>query len=487
MTKLPGAPEAVSPARIRLLLAVLVTAVVLSVMNNSVVAVLLPQIRADFAASAAAVSWVVTGFALTFAVATAFFGRVSDVFGIRGVFCLGLVVFVAGSAMAAVASTLPVLFAARAVQGLGAAAIPALSAVAVARVLPPGHRGLAFGMLATGVGVGQALGPVLGGVAAELANWRAPFVGTAVLNLPLLVGALRTLPGRDAAPAASWRDLDAIGGLLLGSVAALLLVGVTQLRTAGLTGPAAWGSMLAAALLALAFTVRIRTAPQPFAPPSLFGNGGFVGAAAVGYLALFGFLATIVLVPQLLAGINGLGSGQVGLVLTPSALAVAALSAAAGRLSDRIGARVPVLAGLVSLTGAALLLSAIVGGPAWAVSAALFGTGLGLSLVVSPAMNAAANALPPSQSGVGLGLYQGVIFLGGASGAAVLSAVVTARDGAAQAWNPLHEGLAVNYSDAFLVIAAVLLGAMLLATRLPGRPPRGPDPDDEPASVPHRG
>lgn len=457
--------------RLRLLLAVLVTAVVVSVMSNSIVTVLLPQIRMDFGASAAAVGWVVTGFSLTFAVATAFFGRVADVFSIRGVFSLGLAVFVAGSVMAAVATALPVLVAARAVQGLGAAAIPALSAVTVARVLPPGRRGLAFGMLTTGVGVGQALGPVLGGVAAELADWRAPFLGTALLTLPLLFGAMRMLPGRDAEPTVSWRDLDAVGGLLLGSAAALLLVGVTQVQAVGVTGPAAWASVLAAVLLVVAFTVRIRSAAQPFAPPALFGNAGFVSAAVVGFLALFGFLATIVLVPQLLSGVNGLGSGQIGLVLTPSALAVATLSAAAGRLSDRIGPRAPVLVGLGSLGGAALLLSTIAGGPAWAVAAILFGTGLGLALVISPATNAVANVLPQSQSGVGLGLFQGAIFLGGGAGAAVVGAVVTARVGATQSWNPLHDGLGVNYSDGFLVVAAVVVVAMLLAVRLPGRRP----------------
>ncbi|MQA15210.1 MAG: MFS transporter [Pseudonocardiaceae bacterium] len=453
-------------------------------MNNSMVTVLLAPVREEFTASVAEVGWVVTGFSLAFAVCTAFFGRVSDVAGIRGVFSAGLVVFVAGSLVAALAGTLPVLVAARVMQGVGAAAIPALAAVTVARVLPVGRRGLAFGMLTSGVGVGQALGPVLGGVAAELADWRTPFVGTAVLTLPLLVGALRTLPGPAADRTGRWRDLDALGGVLLGSAAALLLVGVTQVQAVGLGGPSAWGSVLAAALLAVAFAARIRAAVHPFAAPSLFTNSGFMSAAAVGFLTLFGFLATIVLVPQLTSAVNGLSSGQVGLVLTPSALAVATLSAAAGRMSDRIGPRMLALSGIASLAGAALLLSTVAGGPVWVVATGLFGTGVGLALVISPATNAAANALPLSQSGVGLGLYQGAIFLGAGSGAAVVSAVVTARDGAAGAWNPLHAGPAVNFSDGFLVVVGVLLVALLLATRLPGRPSRGASPAEEVTPVP---
>lgn len=130
MTAEASAEPTISRSRLRLLLAVLVIAVIVSVMNNSMVTVLLPAIRQDIMASAAA----------------------------------------AGSVVAALAPALPVLAAARALQGIGAAAIPALSSVTVARVLPPGRRGLAFGVLTTGVGVGQALGPVLGGLTAELAG-----------------------------------------------------------------------------------------------------------------------------------------------------------------------------------------------------------------------------------------------------------------------------------------------------------------------------
>lgn len=239
----------------------------------------------------------------------------------------------------------------------------------------------------------------------------------------MLLGALRTLPVRDGAAAGSWRALDVLGGTLLGTAAALLLVGVTQVQAVGVAGPTAWGSVLMAGLLAVAFAARIRSVAQPFAPPSLFRNAGFVSAAAVGFLTLFGGLATVVLVPQVVSAVNGLGSGQVGVVLTPGAIAVAILSAPAGRFSDRLGARVLVLTGLGVLTGAALLLSTVAGGPVVPIVVGMFGMGLGLALVLSPAMNAAANALPTSQSGVGLGLYQGVIFLGAGAGAAVLSTV----------------------------------------------------------------
>lgn len=458
----------------RLLLAVLVTAVMVAVINNTMVTVLLPQIQQEFSASAAAAGWVVTAFALAFAVFTPFHGRASDVFGIRGVFVAGLVLFLVGSLLAALARGMPVLLTARALQGVGGAAIPALASVTVARVLPAGRRGLAFGLILTGVGAGQGAGPVLGGLVAQFAGWRAPFVGTAVLAVPVLLGAIRTMPTGADADLAGWRRLDLLGGLLLGSAVALGLNGLTQGQGAGFTAVSSWGSLLGAAALGAAFAARIRHAPAPFAPPNLFRNAAFLSAMAVGFLTLFGYLATLVLVPQLVSGVNDLDTGQVGLVLLPGAVAVAALSAVAGRWSDRVGSRGLVTAGLAVLIATALLLSTLAGHSVLLIAGAMLGMGLGLALISSPIVNAAATALSAEQSGVGLGLHQGAFFLGGGSGAAVLGAVLSARDGGSAGWNPLHTGAAAGFSDAFLVIAAVLLLALLGALRLPGRPPAAP-------------
>lgn len=463
---MPSAREE-SRAGVRVLLAVLVTAVVVAVVNNSVVTVLLPRIRADFSASAAAASWVVTGFSLTFAVGTPLYGRISDVFGIRRVFCAGLGLFIVGSVLAALADGLPVLLAARALQGAGGSAVPALASVTVARVLPVGRRGLAFGLIGTGVGAGQALGPVLGGLIAQVAGWAAPFWGSALLTVPVLLAAARVLPGAAPGTTARWRDVDLPGGLLLGTAAALGLAGVTLGQRLGFDAVVSWGSFGLAAALAVGFTVRIRTASTPFAPPALFANTRFLTALAVGFLTLFGYLGTIVLVPQLVTSVNDLAPGQVGLVLLPSAVVVAGLSAVVGRVSDRTGPRPLVVAGLAVLAAAVLALSAAAGSSALVIAAIMTGVGLGLALTNPPLINAASAALSDEQSGVGLGIYQGAFFLGGGTGAAVLGAVLSARTETAAAWNPLHTGAGAPFSDTLLVVAGVLLVTVPLALRLP--------------------
>jgi DHA2 family metal-tetracycline-proton antiporter-like MFS transporter/DHA2 family florfenicol/chloramphenicol resistance protein-like MFS transporter len=141
--------------------------------------------RAEFDVSAAQVGWVITGYALAYAVGVPLYGRVSDFFGVRRVFVLGLLGFAAGGLICALAPSLPVLVIGRIVQGIGGAAVPALASVAVARVLPSGKRGGALGLVASSVGIGSATGPIFGGVVGQLAGWRPLFAGTLLMMLLL--------------------------------------------------------------------------------------------------------------------------------------------------------------------------------------------------------------------------------------------------------------------------------------------------------------
>ncbi|MDD7941146.1 MFS transporter [Actinomycetospora lutea] len=457
------------PVRVGLLLGVLLVAVAVAVLANSMVLVLVPEIGRDYTASPGGLAWVVTAFSLSFAVATPLYGRIADVFGVRRVFAAGIAIFLVGSVVAGLAPTIGVHLVGRVLQGLGSAAVPALGSVAVARSLPPGRRGFGFGIVGTGVGAGQALGPPLAGFVAELAGWRWPFLGAALLVAPLLVIAPRVLPdGRQSADP-SWRQIDLVGGVLLGGAVGLGLFALTRAQQVGLA-PSSWGAGLAALALAGGFAVRIRRTRRPFVPPSLLVPGPFLTAVAVGFLAMFCYLGTILLVPLLVATVNGLGVGHVGLVLLPGAVAVAALSSPAGRLSDRLGPRRLVGIGLTLLLAAVATLSTAAGGSALLLSGVTFAVGLALASITSPLINAVAAAVPSEHAGVGLGIYQGAFFLGGGTGAAVLGTVLAARTASgAGSWNPLHDGAGAPFSDALLVIAVVLVAAIALSRRLPAR------------------
>ena len=166
-----------APPDTGLFLLVVASAVFISVLTGAMVNVVVPAIRAEFGASPAQIGWVITSFALAYAVSVSLYGRVSDLFGVRQVFTFGVLGFALGGLICALAPSLPLLILGRVVQAAGGAAVPALATVAVARIVPEGNRGSALGLVASSVGIGAAVGPVVGGVVGGLLGWRALFVG----------------------------------------------------------------------------------------------------------------------------------------------------------------------------------------------------------------------------------------------------------------------------------------------------------------------
>jgi DHA2 family metal-tetracycline-proton antiporter-like MFS transporter/DHA2 family florfenicol/chloramphenicol resistance protein-like MFS transporter len=476
-----GTEEARSTRSTRLLLAVLISTVFVAVMNTSMVNVSVPSIQEEFGATEGQVGWVITGYLLVYAVGIPLYGRVSDLFSLKRTFTLGLVVFAIGSLFCALAPNLLFLVFGRILQAAGGAAVPALASASVAKVLPPGHRGTALGLIFSSVGVGAAVGPVVGGVVDSTLGWHYLFYGTLLLTLILIPFALRELPHTESTED---RSFDLPGGILLGLAAGLFLFGITQGQVAGFTSFTSWGSFVGAALAAAGFVWRIMTAMHPFVSPSLFRNTGFVAATMVGFFSMLANVSSLVFVPLLISTVNELSSGAAALALTPGAAALAILAPFAGRLSDRIGFRAPVFAGLSAMLLSVLFLSTFgAGASPIIVAVGMLGLGTGFAFVNSPATNAAAATLRRKEAGVGLGIYQALFFLGGGTGPAVIGAFLAARrEAAAEALNPLYTLDAASFSDAFLVIGAALLLAFVASLKL--RRDSGQPETGGPATVP---
>jgi DHA2 family metal-tetracycline-proton antiporter-like MFS transporter/DHA2 family florfenicol/chloramphenicol resistance protein-like MFS transporter len=277
------------------------------------------------------------------------------------------------------------------------------------------------------------------------------------MALLLIPSSLKVLPGESG----GIRRFDLLGGVLLGLAAGLFLFGVTQGQGEGFASASSWGSFVGAALSAALFAYRISSVQNPFVSPKLFGNRAYVAATLVGFFTMIANVAATVFVPLLVIEVNGLSPAEAGLVLTPGAVAIAMISPRAGKLSDRVGARVLVVAGL-SVMGLALFWLSTFGAGASPILASLgmFGVGTGFALSNPATTNAAANALPGEDVGVGLGIYQGIFFLGGGTGPALIGALLAARKEAGEgALNPLYFLDATPFSDAFLALAfSVVLG-----------------------------
>jgi DHA2 family metal-tetracycline-proton antiporter-like MFS transporter len=455
------------PEGTRVLLAVVVTAILVSVLNQTFVNVVVPDIQKDYGVSQGQVGWVITGYLLVFAVGIPLYGRIADLYSLRLTFAVGLAVLALGSLFCALAPTLPLLVAGRIVQGIGASAIPALGFAAVAKSLPPGERGTALGLLSASVGAGAAIGPVLGGLIAGFLGWHVLFLLTVVLSGALIPGALYALPRASKTGRTSFMDtlrrFDVPGGLSLALGAGFALLGVTEGQVSGFGSPASWGSFVLSVLLAAFFVWRTRTASMPFVSPQLFRNRAFLSTAAVGFFMMFANLGRLILSPLLLSEENGLPAAGIGLALAPGALTVAVLSPLTGRLSDRFGPRALVRIGLVVMLVSTFSISAFAAGaPALWVSAGLWGLGLGFAAVNSPNANAATASLSPEESGVGLGIYQMIFFLGGGFGPAVAATFLAFRNvPETDALNPLYAFDAAAFSDAFLLVSAATIVAFV--------------------------
>jgi DHA2 family metal-tetracycline-proton antiporter-like MFS transporter len=266
------------------------------------------------------------------------------------------------------------------------------------------------------------------------------------------------------------RQFDLVGGVLLGLGAGLFLFGITQGQGAGFASFSSWGSFLGASLAMAGFVRRINGAPHPFVSPELFENRPYVAAVLVGFLAMLANLSALVFVPLLLVEVNGLSLAAAGLVLTPGAVAQAILSPVAGRLSDRVGVRLPVLVGLGIMALSVLFISTFAGASPELIAAGILGVGTGFAFIQSPANNAAANSLPEEEVGGGMGIFAGAFFLGSGTGPALIGAFLAAREeSGSAAINPLYTLDAAPFSDAFLAIVPALILALIAASGLRGR------------------
>ncbi|ONI74678.1 MFS transporter [Actinosynnema sp. ALI-1.44] len=443
------------------LMAVLMPAVLVTVIASDMVNLMLPSIGAQFGASEAELAWVVTGFLLTFAVGIPFYGRISDRVSLRRLFGFALLAFAAGSLVCALAPDLLVLVLGRIVMGVGAAALPVLSIIAVTRLMPSDKRGMGIGVVSAATGIGTAAGPALGGGIGQAFGWQALFWLMLVVALVLLPAALRVLPGEAAAGKVRF---DLLGGLLLGLGAGLFLFGITQAQVAGFGAAPSWASLAVAAVAIALFGWRTVRVAQPFVPPALFTNRVYRAAVVVAFLAMIVNLGVLVFVPLLVVDANGLTPGAGALVMIPAGVAVALLSPLIGRLADRIGTRPLTLIGLGFMGVFTLFLSTFTGGASVIpAGAGVLGLSTGFILVITPIISAAADALPAEQVGVGLGILQGAQFLGAGTGPALLGVLVTARQqtGAVNPLFPSHAGAA--YSDAFLAMTVVVALTLIVA------------------------
>lgn len=443
-------------------LAVSSLATALLLLDVTVVYVALPEIQRDLGASFTELQWVVDAYALALAAGLLTCGTLADRIGRRRVFAAGLVVFAVASALCAAAPDATALDLARAVQGLGAAAMFATSLSLISARYPPGDRGFAFAVWGAVSGAALAVGPVVGGAVLELADWRWAFW----LNLPLCAGLLAaTLARVGESRAAAPRRPDLTGAVLFTVGAGLLVAGLLRGEPDGWGSPAIVASLAGAAAALGLFTVVELRRDEPMLDLRLLRRGDFAGTALVAFSQSFALYPMFLFLAIYLQAVERFDALATGVRMLPVTLVLFAVAPLSGRLTARLPLRVPLTAGLVVIGTGLLLMRAVDADSGWqALLPGLLTGGAGIG-IISPALAAAmVGVLSEDLAALATSVNNTFRQLGIAIGIAVLGAIFSARGGDALAAAPVVAGL----DAVFLAGAGVALLSAPVAWRALG-------------------
>jgi EmrB/QacA subfamily drug resistance transporter len=463
----------------RAVFAVLAAATASISLLQSLVTPVLPTIRDDLRTTSGTVTWVMTAWLLTAAVATPLLGRVGDMVGKRRTLLLALAAIAVGSAVAAAAPTLALLLVGRVLQGIGAAVFPLVFAV-IRDEFPAERVPSAVGAIAAVIATGGGAGVVLAGPVVNLLSWRWLFWIPAAAAAVIWVLVLRIVP--ESTGRSPGRLNLGAAALLSGWLIALLLP-VSEGHAWGWASPSVVGLLALAALLFAAWVgVELRST-TPLIDMRLMRLPAVWTTNLVALLIGAAMFTTYAFLPVFMETPAGAGYGfdasvtGAGLLLLPMLVGMGIIGFVSGPLTAVLGAKAQLV------TGAALLAVASAGltvlhGARWEVSTAAGVAGVGMGLAFSSMVNLVVSGVPADQTGVASGMNTNVRTIGGAVGTAVVSSVISAR--VLPGGIPTEAGFTHAFGT-MTVVATVAVGAALL---VPAR--RRPVPERIPEQVPEQ-
>ncbi|MDH6370670.1 DHA2 family metal-tetracycline-proton antiporter-like MFS transporter [Paenibacillus sp. PastF-3] len=430
------------------LLKILVVTLIFSVMNGTMFNVALPEIGKEFNLVPSQVSWMMTSYMVVYAVGSIVMGKLADKYRLKDLLTYGLLIFALGSLIGLLASEFWIIILGRVIQAAGASVLPATAMIIPIRYFVPEKRGRALGTSAVGLALGNALGPVAAGLITSFGSWRLMFVLSLLplLTLPFFRKYLDNVKGKAG-------SIDVLGGGLLATAVAILLLAITQMQV--------WLFLGGLVLLAL-FIIRIRKAVEPFIKPVLFRNKTYSIGLLLAFTTTAMSFSMTFMTPQFLAAVNGLTPSTIGFVLVPAAIASAIMGRKGGRLADDRGNLALVFVASVLLFLAFSLLSTFIGVSAYFIAIILILGNVGQTFMQISMSNTISQTLPKEETGVGMGLLSMINFISGAMAMSVVGKMLDKGTAAVQ-FNPLNTNVTAHvYSNIFLVMSLVTIAVVVL-------------------------
>jgi EmrB/QacA subfamily drug resistance transporter len=421
-----------------LILLVLCGAVFMLLLDTTIVNVAQQKIKESLQADLSEIQWILDSYIMAYAVLILSFGRLGDVFGRKKLFIIGMAIFTLASGLCA-ASTLvgqvtgippaAALIAFRVLQGVGGAMMMPQTLSLLTVAFPPQKRGAAMGVWGSVVALGAVVGPVVGGWLVTHYAWEWIFIINIPIGILAILATLAIVP-ESIDPLASGR-ID-WGGLVLSATGIFALVyAAIEGNAMGWTSPVILGSLLASVVLLTAFVWWERRVDDPMMKLELFGIRNFSVANGLSLAVSFGMLGIFFPMTVFLQGALGMSPIQAGLTMLPNGLVLMVAAPAAGRLTDRFGARWILVSGLSLMSlGILFLINQIsVTTTSWSLTIPLMVTGLGMGMTFAPMTAAAMAQVPPRIAGSASGILNTTRNIGQVLGIAILGSVLQSRLG----------------------------------------------------------
>lgn len=385
------------PVRLRILGAVMV-GIFLAALDQTIVGTALPRIITDLRGNEL-YTWAFTAYLVTSTISGPLYGKLSDLFGRRPIFLIGVGIFLLGSLLAGLAQSMPWLVAARGIQGLGAGALFPIALAVIGDIFSPAERGKYQGLFGAVFGLSILLGPALGGLITDTIGWHWIFM----VNLP--VGAVvvfliwRYLPAYHLG--GERPSIDYLGAALFTGALVPILVGLQNKQSADWFDPGVGGLIAVGLVIGVAFLWAESRATEPIVPLTLFRIRSFTISVAAIFLAAFGFLAAVVFLPRWFQVVTGASATESGYLMLPLLGGLIFSAVTSGQIVARTGRfRWLILAALMGMgVGLFLLTGLRASTPFPELFAWMFVTGLGVGPTFAVFTLVVQNSVPVERLG----------------------------------------------------------------------------------------
>ncbi len=406
-------------------LGILMVGTFMAILDTSIVNVALPDMMSAFGVNRDQIEWVSTAFMLASAVVMPLIGWISDRFEYERIYLLSLLVFTLGSLMCAGAWSYDVLIIARIIQAVGGGAIQPVGMALIADLFEPHERGRALGIWGTGIMLGPAIGPTLGGYLTDWFSWRTIFsvnlpVGIVAIGAGLVIMNLNANRDREA------KNFDMMGFAFLSLFLICSLLALSNGESDGWGSPVIVTEIILSVIGLVMFIAVEMAVEHPLLDLKLFAYRNYTVSILLTIFRSVGLFGGVFLLPIFLQNLTGYTTIQTGLWMMPGAVAVGLCMPIAGKLTDMYNPRMLVFAGSL-ITGFSLVMFGNLDpkSSAMMIIGPQLVRGVGLALMMSPLMAAALNAVPPAAVATASSFINITSRVGGAFGIAILNTFVT--------------------------------------------------------------